>query len=80
MAAPGSSFENNTGTSQAIPQKQKNTIYCGTDIPEISTKILHARREHALSYVTGPSGWGGANRGKSCQRTQALNGRASYNP
>ena len=62
MAVPGSSLENNTGTSQAIPQKQKNTIYCGTDIPEISTKMLHARRKHALSYGTDPSGGGGKQR------------------
>ncbi len=44
MAAPGSSLENNTGTSQAILRKQENTIYCGTDIPEISTKMHYARR------------------------------------
>jgi len=48
MAAPGSLLENNTGASQAILQKQKNTIYCGTDIPEIPTKMHHACRKLAL--------------------------------
>jgi len=61
MAAPGSSLENNTGTSQAILRKQKNTIYCGTDIPEISTKMHYARRN--TLFICDKPKWGGGGKG-----------------